>query len=70
MSLIGDDMATYIRDEKLKVLKCTKPIDLKDVVLGQYTGNKHHKDYTELDDVPNDSKTATFASLKLYCDNA
>mmetsp|Transcript_1002 Transcript_1002/g.1873 ORF Transcript_1002/g.1873 Transcript_1002/m.1873 type:complete len:133 (+) Transcript_1002:755-1153(+) len=28
-----------------------------------------HEGYTELDDVPNDSKTATFASLKLYCDS-
>lgn len=58
-----------IRDEKLKVLKSVSPIQVKDVVLGQYTGNKDKKGYTELNDVPNDSKTETFASVKLFVEN-
>jgi len=66
VTLVGPDV---IRDEKLKVLKSVKPIKVEDVVLGQYSGNKNQKGYTELDDVPKDSKTETFASVKLFVEN-
>ena len=50
-----------IRDEKVKVLKSVSKI--KDVALGQYAG------YTRETKVPNNSKTETFAALKLNINN-
>ncbi|RHY89830.1 hypothetical protein DYB35_000229 [Aphanomyces astaci] len=35
----GDDHATFVRNEKVKVLRCIEPVELDDVVLGQYVGN-------------------------------
>uniref|UniRef100_A0A7E5A148 Glucose-6-phosphate 1-dehydrogenase n=1 Tax=Panagrellus redivivus TaxID=6233 RepID=A0A7E5A148_PANRE len=67
--------AEDIRNEKVKVLKCIKPVELKDVVLGQYVGDPESK--TEdgrtgyLDDagVPKDSVTPTFATALLRVNN-
>lgn len=50
----------YIRDEKVKVLKKVRTTN--DVVLGQFEGYKKEKD------VKKNSKTETFAALKLYVD--
>ncbi|MAF50667.1 MAG: glucose-6-phosphate dehydrogenase [Nanoarchaeota archaeon] len=50
----------HIRDEKVKVLKSTK---VKDVSLGQYNG------YLKEPKVPKNSKTETFAALKLNVNN-
>ncbi|XP_063686539.1 glucose-6-phosphate 1-dehydrogenase-like isoform X2 [Bolinopsis microptera] len=67
--------ASDIRDEKVKVLKFIKPLDLDDVVLGQYVGNPDGKTedsklgYRDDPGVPNDSKTATYACAKLQIDN-
>lgn len=64
-----------IRNEKVKVLKCIKPIKLEDVVLGQYIGNPDGKTEEErkgyLDDptVPNDSVTPTYCTALLKIDN-
>lgn len=38
-SLSADD----VRNEKVKVLKTIKPVELNDVVLGQYVGNPEGK---------------------------
>jgi len=35
--------AEDVRNEKVKVLKTVKPVELKDVVLGQYVGNPQGK---------------------------
>ena len=59
VSLESNDM----RDEKVKLLRAVPPIDPADCVLAQYAG------YTEHDDVPDDSKTPTFASCVLHVNN-
>jgi glucose-6-phosphate 1-dehydrogenase len=55
--------ATYLRNEKVKVLQAIRPIALEDVVLGQYEG------YQETERVASDSRTPTYAAMKLYIDN-
>jgi len=58
--------AEDLRNEKVKVLKCIKPLELKDVVLGQYITNPEggEKMLGYLDDptVPRGSVTPTFAA--------
>ncbi|GFV39354.1 glucose-6-phosphate 1-dehydrogenase [Trichonephila clavipes] len=66
--------AENIRDEKVKVLRSMKEIELKDVVLGQYMGNpKLEGDGKEgyLDDptVPKDSVTPTYAIATAFINN-
>src|SRR5215813_11627772 len=48
-----------IRDEKVKVLKAMPPLDVKNVVRGQYRGYRTEKG------VATDSKVETFAALRL-----
>ncbi|XP_021946745.1 glucose-6-phosphate 1-dehydrogenase isoform X1 [Folsomia candida] len=56
-----------IRDEKVKVLKCIKPLTLDDVILGQYIGDPEgesedaQKGYLDDPTVPEGSTTPTFA---------
>lgn len=64
-----------IRDEKVKVLKCVPPLDLEDVVLGQYVGNPEAKDeeaqmgYLDDPTVPPGSTTPTYAAAVLRINN-
>ena len=53
--------AEDIRDEKVKVLRCIKAIDLDNVVLGQYVADKEGKNpsYTDDEGVPKDSRCPT-----------
>jgi glucose-6-phosphate 1-dehydrogenase len=59
--------ADSIRNEKVKVLDAIRPIAPEQVaeqtVRGQYRG------YASSPDVPTDSRTATFAAVKLWVDN-
>ena len=59
--------STLVRDEKVKVLHSVRRLTggdfASDTVRGQYDG------YLKEDGVPGGSETATFAVLKLYCDN-
>ncbi len=55
--------ATTLRDEKVKVLKATRPIDLGNAVFGQYEG------YRGAPGVRAGSRTPTYAALKLELDN-
>ncbi|HZF15951.1 MAG TPA: glucose-6-phosphate dehydrogenase [Steroidobacteraceae bacterium] len=55
--------ATTLRDEKVKVLKATRPIDLGNAVFGQYEG------YRSTPGVREGSRTPTYAALKLELDN-
>ncbi len=55
--------AEYVRNEKAKLLESVRPIALQDTVRGQY------EDYSRVEDVDDDSNTATYAALKLYVDN-
>ncbi len=59
--------AALVRDEKVKVLHSVRKMTggdfANDTVRGQYIG------YLDEEGVPKGSETATFAVLKLYCDN-
>jgi glucose-6-phosphate 1-dehydrogenase len=55
--------ADSLRDEKVKVLKATQPIRIEDTVLGQYAGYQQHAR------VAPESRTGTFAALKLHVNN-
>jgi glucose-6-phosphate 1-dehydrogenase len=69
--------ADAIRDEKVKVLRATRPINGEDVAQltarGQYTAGTIDGEavpgYRELDEVPDDSQTATYGAVKWYVDN-
>jgi glucose-6-phosphate 1-dehydrogenase len=55
--------ADAVRNEKVKVFESIRPIALADTVRGQYAG------YRAARGVASDSRTATFAALKLNVDN-
>ena len=69
--------AVSIRDEKVKVFKSIRPIRADHVdqftVRGQYSAGEAARQktpgYLKEKDVPADSKTETFAALKIYIDN-
>ncbi|MBT7408198.1 MAG: glucose-6-phosphate dehydrogenase, partial [Methylococcales bacterium] len=69
--------ANSVRNEVVKVLQCIRPLtkdDLdKHLVLGQYTEasvrGQQYKSYREEDGVPHDSRTETYAAIKLHIDN-
>ena len=67
--------AEDIRNEKVKVLRSMRPIQLEDVVIGQYKGTTTkggvtYPGYTDDKTVPGDSLTPTFAAAALFIDNA
>jgi glucose-6-phosphate 1-dehydrogenase len=55
--------ADAVRNEKAKLFKAIRPIDLQDTVRAQYTG------YLEAEGVTENSQTPTFAAMKLQIDN-
>eukprot|EP00697_Spironema_sp_BW2_P003106 gnl/Spiro4/14148_TR7603_c0_g1_i1.p1 gnl/Spiro4/14148_TR7603_c0_g1~~gnl/Spiro4/14148_TR7603_c0_g1_i1.p1 ORF type:complete len:486 (+),score=161.53 gnl/Spiro4/14148_TR7603_c0_g1_i1:202-1659(+) len=63
--------AEDIRDEKVKVLRSTRVVNLEDMVLGQYTASPDGAEPGYLDDptVPKGSLAATFAQAVLWVDN-
>lgn len=61
--------ADAVRQEKLKVLLSTAPVEPDDVVLGRYTAGDDDEGYLEHDDVPAVSTTETFAALRVTVDN-
>lgn len=67
LSLAADD----VRDRKVEVLRCVRPIDPADVVLGQYGASADGATPAYKDDptVPPGSNTPTFAAMVLYVDN-
>jgi len=67
VSLSSDD----IRDEKVKVVRSIRPINLQDCVLGQYGKSVDGKQPSYLDDktVPPGSVTPTYACIKFFIDN-
>ena len=70
MSLNAED----IRSEKVKVLRSIRPINIEDVVLGQYKGRSSNgvqtKGYLEDPTVPEGSLCPTFAAIAYHIDNA
>ncbi|KAI9263736.1 glucose-6-phosphate dehydrogenase [Sporodiniella umbellata] len=65
---IGRDSES-IRDEKVKLLRCTQPVTLDNCLLGQYTKNGDKPGYTEDETVEDGSITATFAAIALNIKN-
>uniref|UniRef100_A0A7S0SAP8 Glucose-6-phosphate 1-dehydrogenase n=1 Tax=Mantoniella antarctica TaxID=81844 RepID=A0A7S0SAP8_9CHLO len=65
--------AEDIRDEKVKVIRSIRPIDMDNVVLGQYKGRqfgeKQLPGYLDDDTVPVGSRCPTFAAMALFVDN-
>ena len=62
--------AEAIRQEKIKVLRSTAPLDPAAVVLGQYEGNGEGMEgYRQHEGVPDGSRTETFASVELRVEN-
>src|SRR5829696_1231106 len=65
--------ADEVRDEKVKVLHAVEPPSPDAVVRGQYTAGmaegKEAGGYLEEQDVPQDSHTETYVSLRLEVDN-
>ncbi|KAH9627245.1 hypothetical protein KSS87_018521, partial [Heliosperma pusillum] len=66
--------AEDIRNEKVKVLRSMRPLELDDVVIGQYKshtrGGVSYPAYTDDATVPKGSLTPTFAAAALFIDNA
>lgn len=66
--------AEDIRNEKVKVLRSMKPLQLDDVVIGQYKshtkGGITYPAYIDDKTVPKGSLTPTFAAAALFIDNA
>ena len=67
----GEGYSDLVRDEKVKVLKCVKPLTLSDVVLGQYIADDENTQKGYLDDptVPEGSNTPTYALAQFEIDN-
>ncbi|KAK9117604.1 hypothetical protein Sjap_016551 [Stephania japonica] len=66
--------AEDIRNEKVKVLRSMKPLELENVVIGQYKshvkGGVTYPAYTDDKTVPKGSLTPTFAAAALFINNA
>jgi len=65
--------AEDIRDEKVKLLRAVPPIEIRNLVLGQYVRSDDGKQegYIESDDkIPRDSNTPTFATAVVFVKNA
>jgi len=63
-----------VRDEKAKALHAVRPLDpARDAVRGQYTagwiGGERVPGYREEEDVPSDSRTDTYAAIRVEVDN-
>ena len=71
VEVTADGSATYVRDEKVKVLHCIDPVKLEDCVLGQYMAAPDGSEggYTDDPSVPDDSNTPTFATIILRIKN-
>ncbi|XP_024395397.1 glucose-6-phosphate 1-dehydrogenase 2, chloroplastic [Physcomitrium patens] len=66
--------AEDIRNEKVKVLRSMRKLDIDNVVVGQYKGHTRggvkYPAYIDDKTVPNNSITPTFAAAALFIDNA
>ena len=66
--------AEDIRNEKVKVIRSMRPIEIENVALGQYKGreteSKKYPAYLDDETVPKGSLCPTFAAMALFIDNA
>lgn len=65
------DSLKAVRDAKVALLRDVRQARLEDAVLGQYgpSADGRIKGYLDDDTVPADSRTVTFASIRLWIDN-
>ncbi|MCB9766760.1 MAG: glucose-6-phosphate dehydrogenase [Candidatus Omnitrophica bacterium] len=61
--------AQDVRDEKVKVLRAAPPLELKDLVVAQYTASNGHEGYLEEKGVPEGSIAPTFAAAVIQVKN-
>jgi len=65
--------ATFVRDEKAKVLRSIPPLNPDNIVFGQYAGGSANGQtlpgYLAEDGIPPDSRTETFVAIRLHIDN-
>ena len=66
----GPNYANFVRDEKVKVLRCIAPLTTDDVILGQYVSNGAEPGYLDDETVPKGSITPTYALAKFQINNA
>jgi glucose-6-phosphate 1-dehydrogenase len=59
--------ADALRDKKVEILRAIRPID--ESVRGQYAGTDEVDGYCEEPGIESDSRTATYAAIKLFVDN-
>ncbi|MBP8128107.1 MAG: glucose-6-phosphate dehydrogenase [Candidatus Hydrogenedentes bacterium] len=65
--------AGYVRDEKVKALRCVQPVTVEDLVTGQYTAGalegRRRLGYLEEEGIPAGSVTPTYAAAALHVRN-
>lgn len=65
--------ADYIRDEKVKVLRCIPPVSLSQIVIGQYGPGTHNGvqkvGYRDEEGIPKNSITPTYSAVVLSVKN-
>ena len=66
----GPGYANFVRDEKVKVLRCIEPLRPEDVILGQYVGNGTEPGYLDDETVPKGSQCPTYALASFKINNA
>ena len=66
----GTGYANFVRDEKVKVLRCISPLQPEDIILGQYVSNGSDPGYLDDKTVPEGSITPTYALAKFTVNNA
>jgi glucose-6-phosphate 1-dehydrogenase len=63
--------AEDVRNEKVKVLRCIRPLSRDEVILGQYQASVDgsHAGYLDDETIPSHSNTPTFAMATLFVEN-
>ena len=68
VKVTGEGHSEYVRDEKVKVLRCIKPLTTDDVILGQYVAGNGHPGYLD-DETCNNPYCPTFAMAQFEINN-
>lgn len=68
VKVTGEGYSEYVRDEKVKVLRCIKPLTTDDVILGQYTAGNGHAGYLD-DETCSNPYCPTFAMAQFEINN-
>lgn len=67
--LAGEGYSNYVRDEKVKLLKCIEPWKLENTVLGQYVTDGKEPGYLDDETVPRGSLCPTYACVVMKIKN-